>query len=790
MNDVRTTAFVGRSMLRREDHRLLTGRGQFIADLNLPHMLHAVFVRSPVAHARIGKVDLSRAASAPGVACVMSGADLLQLLPPVPDTQLSLPSKWTTLVQHKFINPQQPLLAHDKVRHVGEAVAVIVAESRHAAEDAAQLVSLDLDRLPVVVDPEQALRPGGPIIHEKFQTNLIGAFTIGKGEIDAALARSPHKLKRRFYHHRCAAAPMECRGVVGVHDPRTDSVTIWSATQVVHWVRREAASVLRLPEARVRCVALDVGGGFGLKGHVYPEDLLIPFLARRLGRAVQWIEDRREHLMCSCHSRDQIHDVEVGFDDEGRLLAVRDHFIVDCGAWNPIGAGVVYNTAVHLIGPYKIHAVAIDARIAATNKVPNAPYRGAGRPEAAFAMERIVDLVAGQLGLEPADVRLRNMIRADEMPYRVGIPYRDGEPIVYDGGDYQGALRQALAAIGGVAAFRQRQRTARQNGGYLGLGIGCYVEGTGVGPFESATVRIDPSGKIFVSSGACPQGQGMETIFAQVVADVWCVDPSDVVMSLADTAAIAIGFGTIASRSTVTLSAAIHGASERLRAKVFAIAANILECAAGDLELRKDGVGIVGVPGAEISLADIARAARPGWDHGRPPGIDAGLEETYYYEPPTVTWSYAVHVAVLDVDIEVGRVNIEKYVIAHDCGVVVNPMLVEGQIVGGAAQGIGGALLEEFKYDAEGQLLAGSFMDYMVPTACEIPDMHLIHQHSPSPLNPLGVKGVGEGGPIAPPAVIANGVADALLPFAVEFNRLPITPQLVQQAVRSASHAR
>jgi carbon-monoxide dehydrogenase large subunit len=790
MNDVREMPFVGRSLPRREDHRLLTGRGQFIADLNLPHMLHAVFVRSPVAHARIGKVDLSRAASAPGVACVLSGADLLQLLPPVPDTQLSLPSKWTTLVQHKFINPQQPLLAHDKVRHVGEAVAVIVAESRHAAEDAAQLVSLDLDHLPVVIDPEQALRPGGPIIHEKFQTNLIGAFTIGKGEIEAALAHSPHKLKRRFYHHRYAAAPMECRGVVGVHDSRTDSVTIWSATQVVHWVRREAASVLRLPEARVRCVALDVGGGFGLKGHVYPEDLLIPFLARRLGRAVQWIEDRREHLMCSCHSRDQIHDVEVGFDDEGRILALRDHFIVDCGAWNPIGAGVVYNTAVHLVGPYKIPAVAINARIAATNKVPNAPYRGAGRPEAAFAMERIVDLVAGQLGLEPADVRLRNMIRADEMPYRVGIPYRDGEPIVYDGGDYQGALRQALAAIGGVAAFRQRQRTALQNGRYLGLGIGCYVEGTGVGPFESATVRIDPSGKIFVSSGACPQGQGMETIFAQVVADVWCVDPSDVVMSLADTAAIAIGFGTIASRSTVTLSAAIHGASERLRAKVFAIAANILECAAGDLELRKDGVGIVGVPGAEISLADIARAARPGWDHGRPPGIDAGLEETYYYEPPTVTWSYAVHVAVLDVDIEIGRVNIEKYVIAHDCGVVVNPMLVEGQIVGGAAQGIGGALLEEFNYDAEGQLLAGSFMDYMVPTACEIPDMHLIHQHSPSPLNPLGVKGVGEGGPIAPPAVIANAVADALRPFAVEFNRLPITPQLIQQTVRSASHAR
>src|SRR6476659_5781421 len=618
MNDPNKTSFVGRSLPRREDHRLLTGRGQFIADLDLPHMLHAVFVRSPLAHARIRAVDLSRAA--PGVACAMSGADLLQLLPPVPDTQLTLPSKWTAIVQHKFINPQQPLLAHDKVRHVGEAVAVIVAESRHAAEDAAQLASLDLDPLPAIVDPEEALRPQAPIVHERFSTNLIGAFTIGKGDIEAALARSPHRLQRRFYHHRYAAAPMECRGVVGAHDPRKDSVTIWSATQVVHWVRREAAAVLRLPEARVRCVALDVGGGFGLKGHVYPEDLLIPFLARRLGRAVQWIEDRREHLMCSCHSRDQIHDVEVGFDDEGRILALRDRFIVDCGAWNPIGAGVVYNTAVHLTGPYKIDALAIAARIAATNKVPNAPYRGAGRPEAAFAMERIVDLVAGELGLEPADVRLRNMVQAEEMPYRVGIPYRDGEPIVYDGGDYPRALRQALAAVGGVAAFRERQRAARADGRYLGLGIGCYVAGTGVGPFESATVRIDPSGKIFVSGGACPQGQGMETIFAQVVADAWSVDPEDVVISLADTAAIAMGFGTIASRSTVTLSAAIHGASERLREKTFAIAANLLECGADDLELRSGMVGVKGVPDLAVPLGKVAQAARPGWDHGRPPG--------------------------------------------------------------------------------------------------------------------------------------------------------------------------
>jgi len=489
--------------------------------------------------------------------------------------------------------------------------------------------------------------------------------------------------------------------------------------------------------------------------------------------------------MSACHSRDQTHDVEVGFDRDGKILAFRDSFVFDCGAWNPVGAGIVYNTAVHLPGPYKVDNFAVRARIATTNKVPNAPYRGAGRPEAAFATERCMDLVAGVLGLEPAAERLRNMITPAEMPYEVRLPYRDGEPIVYDGGDYPGGLQKALAAIGGVEAFRTRQAEARKAGRYLGLGIGCYVEGTGVGPFESAMVRVDPSGKIYVASGACPQGQGMETIFAQIVADTWGVDPDDVIMALADTAAIAIGFGTIASRSTVTLSAAIHHASEPLREKVFAIAANMLECSPGDLELRDGGVGLVGVPGISVSLAKVAQAARPGWDHGRPEGMDAGLENTYYFVPPTVTWAYASHAAIVDVDIGLGRVKIEKYVIAHDCGTVVNPMLVEGQIIGGAAQGLGGALFEEFNYDQEGQLLTGSLMDYLLPTASDIPDMQLIHQHSPSPLNPLGVKGVGEGGAIAPPVVIANAVSDALAPFKAEFNSTPVKPEQIVRAISS-----
>src|SRR5271168_4163500 len=409
------TPYVGRSLLRREDGRLLTGRGQFVADLELPRMLHAAFIRSSLAHARIRSVDLSRAAQAPGVALALSGTDLVRLLPPLPDTQLSLPSKWMSRVQHEFHNPQQPGLAHDKVRHVGEAIAVIVAESRYAAEDAAELVTLDLEPLPAVVSSEAALASGAPLIHEHLKTNLFGAFSISKGDVAATMARAPHRLQRRFYHHRYAAMPMECRGVAAIHDPRTDTITIWSATQVVHWVRREVAAILGLPEARVRCLALDVGGGFGVKGHVYPEDLVVPFLARRLSRPVRWLEDRHEHLLSAAHSRDQLHEVEISFDGDGHILALRDNFIVDCGAWNPIGGGVPYNTAAHLTGPYKIEHLAVSARTAATNKVPNTAYRGAGRPEAVFAMERLIDFVAGSLGLEPAEVRRRNMIRAEEM---------------------------------------------------------------------------------------------------------------------------------------------------------------------------------------------------------------------------------------------------------------------------------------------------------------------------------------------------------------------------------------
>ena len=789
MSDSVGTSFIGRSVLRREDHRLLTGRGVFVGDLQLPGMLHAAIVRSDHAHARIVGIDTTDAAAVPGVVAVVTGEDVVKALGPVPEQQVAIPNRWKETVPHSFKSPRQPILAVDKVRHVGEAIAVVVARDRYAAEDAVGLVRADLDPLPVVTDVDMAMAAGAPLVHEQFGTNVISEYHIGKGDVEAAFRQAPRTLRRRFHHHRYTGAPMECRGVLADWDVRTQSLTVWSSTQVVHWVKRQVAALLGIAESRVRCVAPDVGGGFGIKGHVYPEDVLLAYLAWSIGRPVKWIENRREHFLCSIHSRDQRHEAEVAFDQEGRILAVRDRFALDCGAWNPIGAGLAYNTAAHLLGPYKVDHYFIEGKVVSTNKVPNAPYRGAGRPEAVFVMERLVDLIARDVGLEPAEVRTRNMVTAQEMPYAVGIPYRDGVPIVYDSGDFPRAFRRSLEVLGGLEAFRRRQREARERGRYLGLGFGCYTEGTGAGPFEGATVRVDGSGMIHVSSGACPMGNGQETIYAQIAAELWKVPLDHVIVTLADTAAIPIGFGSIASRSTVLVSAALHEASQRVQQKAFAIAANLMECDPKDVELCESGVGVRGVPHRFVTLRELARAAGPQWDHGRPPGVEAGLEATYYYEAPTVTWAYATHAAIVAVDPATGEVAIEKYVIVHDAGVLVNPTLAEAQVVGGAAQGLGAALFEDLAYDANGQLLTGTFMDYAVPTAAQLPAFDVVHQQIPSPLNPFGCKGLGEGGAIAPPVVIANAVCDAL-GGEVEFNQTPVRREQIVRAVMDAPAAR
>lgn len=777
--------YIGKSVLRKEDARLLAGGGRYLADIVLPRMLHVAFLRSSVPHARIRSIDTSRARALAGVVEILTGADIKPFLAPVPGMQNRPPKQWREAVTHTINIPDQPVLAVDKIRHVGEGLAVIVAESRYIAEDAAELIELDLETVDPVTSIDEALDVDAPRVHEHLESNLVAEFRVRKGDAIAALASAPHTLHHTFYNHRYLALPMECRGVLADYDARMDSITVWSSTQVVHWVRREVAKRLGLPESRVRCVAPDVGGGFGVKGHVYPEDILIAFLARRYGRPVRWVEDRQEHLVNSAHARDDRHEVEIGFDDQGRILAIRDRFVKDSGAYTPVGIGAPSNTIAHLMGPYRIGHLDATARIVVTNKAPNAPYRGSGRPEGVFVMERLVDLVAHELGIDTVEVRRRNLIPADAMPYASGVPYRDGTPTVYDTGDYPAAFEKAIETLGGLADIRQRQRSALAEGRYIGLGIGSYVEGTGAGPFEGATVRIEPSGTLYVATGACAQGQGHETVFAQVAADEWGITPDAVNVVISDTAAIALGYGTIASRSAVNSSSAIRRASSVLRQKVFAIAAHILEESADSLELRDGLVFGKRRPNLSLSLKDIAAASMPGWDNNRPANVTGGLEVTEYFEPPTVTWAYATHATLVEIDTRTFAPKILRYVVAHDAGVLINPKLAEGQIFGGVCQGIGAALLEEVVYSDAGQLLTGSLADYLVPTASDMPSVDVFHTEIPSKLNELGVKGIGEGGAIAPPVTIVNAVCDALRPLNFELFSTPIRRSDILQAFRN-----
>ena len=778
--------FVGQSVPRKEDARLLEGAGRYVADIKLNGMLHVAFLRSSMPHARIVSIDTGRARALPGVVEVMTGLEIARDLKPVPGMQNRPPKQWRAAVEHEINIPDQPILADGVIRHVGEGIAVVVAESRYIAEDALELIDVELEPIEAVVDVEDALRPGSTPVHDTLESNSVAQLRVRKGDADAALDAAPHRLRERFYNHRYVALPMECRGVVAEYDRRLDSITVWSATQVVHWVRRELATRLRMTESRVRCVAPDVGGGFGLKGHVYPEDIMIPYLARRLGRPVRWIEDRYENLVNSAHARDDHHEVEVGFDEQGQILAFKDRFVKDSGAYTPVGIGAPSNSIAHIMGPYRIQNFDAQATIVVTNKTPNAPYRGSGRPEAVFVMERTMDLVARHLGVDPIDIRRRNMITAEEMPYSVGIPYRDGAPVVYDTGDYPAAFEKAVEILGGQKQIREIQKRALSNGRYIGLGLGSYVEGTGAGPFEGATVRIDPSGLVYVATGACAQGQGHETVFAQVAADEWTVSPDDVTVRISDTSAIAIGYGTIASRSAVNSSSAIRMASATLRKKVLEIAAHLLEREIDDVELRDGRVFAKRDSNHSVSLKDVAAAATPGWDKNRPAHISGGLEVTEYFEPPTVTWAYATHAALVEVDRQTCVPKILQYVVVHDAGVLINPLLAEGQILGGVCQGLGGALFEEIVYNETGQLLTGSLMDYVVPTASDMPPVTVVHTETPSKLNELGVKGLGEGGAIAPPVVIANAVYDALKPYGFVVSSTPMRRSWILEAFQRA----
>ena len=772
-----SSGWIGARVARKEDGRLLTGRGKYVADLALPGMLGAAVYRSPHAHARIVSLDLARARRAPSVVAVF-GPEALGAVGAIP-MRLSPREEVRQCLQHP--------LPRGKIRYVGEPLALVVATDRYRAEDALDLIDLAVEPLAAVTDARAALAPGAPRLHEGFGTNLAERIVMNKGDVARALAEAPVRVRERLRVQRHTGVPMETRGLLAAYDAGTRVLTVWGPTKVPHYNRGVLADLLGHPEHLVRFVETDVGGGFGVRGEFYPEDFLVPWAAMRLGRPVRWIEDRREHFMATNHSREQWHDVEIGATADGRIVALSDMIHADMGAYiRTHGVVVPDRTAAMLPGPYRIEHYHAEVRCVFTNKTPAGTYRGPGRYEGTFVRERVVDLLAQALAMDPAEVRRRNFVEASAMPYDVGST-ADSDPVIYDSGDFRAAFDAALAS-GDYAALRREQTEARRAGRLVGVGLGCFVEKSGTGPWEYARAEIDGSGRAVVFTGLASLGQGLETTLAQLAADGLGVSPADVTIVHGDTARIPFGVGTFGSRGAVVGGNAVHEAATRLREKVLGLAALRLEVAAEDLVLEDGRVHPRGVPDRALTLRELARAAAPGQ---APAGIEPGLSVETVFKAPRRPYPYGTHVAAVEVDPETGEIRVLRYAMAYDVGRAINPTIVEGQLVGGLAQGLGGALLEELVYDAGGQLITTSFMDYLLPGAAEMPASVALRvlEDAPSPLNPLGLKGAGEGGCTGAGAALANAVADALAPFGVTIRELPLSPDRVRALVRAARAA-
>jgi carbon-monoxide dehydrogenase large subunit len=771
-------AFTGQSVKRLEDPDLLRGRGKFLDDLVLPGLLEAAFVRSPFAHATFSSIEVDDACSMPGVIGVFTARDLLpemqgkRILLQVPNPALTYPVT------------QEPL-ATEEVCFVGEAVAVVVATTRHAAEDATERVIVAWEPLPAVAHCITAIKPNAPVAHRCLSDNFAARFSLGFGDVDAAFRSAAHVVRERYEPHRGCAHPMECRGVAAVYDAAGDSFRIWSSTQTPHNTQRGIVDMFDKPEDRIRVITPDVGGGFGPKNQVYPEELVIPALAKLTGRPVKWVEDRREHFLTTTQERDQVWDMSAAVGEDGRIAGLKGTLLHDAGAYLPWGMIMPYISATTMPGPYRLPAYKMDVTVAFTNMVPTTPVRGAGRPQAVFAMERVMDLIAHELRLDPAEVRDRNFIPAEDMPYEMGLTYRDGAPVVYDSGDYPEAQKRALERAG-YDDFPRRQEEARKEGRYIGMGVGNYVEGTGLGPFEGATVRVLSNGRIAIYTGATPAGQAHRTTLAQICADELNVEPGDIDVVLGDTGVMPRGSGTYASRITVNAGSSVQTASSEVRGKLLALAAAQFDVKESDLEIVDRNVRIIGQQGPSISFADLAKMTSGMPGYVLPRGIAPDLEASAYFTPQRATYSNGCHVAEVEVDPETGLVKILAYLVVHDCGNVINPMLVHGQIQGGVAHGIGNALLERMVFDEGANPLTTNFGDYFLPTAVLVPDCDIIHMQSPTPLNPLGAKGAGEGGTIPVAAAIAAAIENALEPFAVRITRCPVTPQYIVEEILRA----
>jgi len=768
----------GARVTRLEDPALLSGRGRFVDDMKLSGVLHACFVRSPYAHARLLDIDAKPALAIPGVHAVIAAEDL-----PDPMRSEAMPM----LLPNPSISAlcTQHVLARAEVYYVGQPVAVVIADTRYIAEDAAAAVAVHYDALPAVGDCRTAIEDGAPRAHAALGSNVLSTFQLAYGDVDAAFANAPHIFEDELWQHRGGGMAIETRAVLASHDAATDMLTVWSGTQTPHIGRRMLADLLGRELESIRMIAPDVGGGFGPKAIFYPEEAVIPAAALKLGRPVKWIEDRREHFLCATQERDQYWNIAIAVDAEAKILGVRGRMLHDSGAFVPWGIIMPYIAAATVPGPYVIPAYQLDTMVVLTNKVPTTPVRGAGRPQAVFAMERLLDRVARELQLDRAEVRRRNFIQPEQMPYEVGLLFRDGKPLIYDSGDYPKGQATALADAD-YESFRERQRAALDEGRFIGIGLGNYVEGTGLGPFEGVTVRVMPSGKVAVATGATNQGQGTRTTLSQIVAEQVGCRIEDIVMTIGDTGAIAQGVGAFASRQAVNAGNSALLAGQSVRAQLIALAARVLGVNESDIDL--DNGQAIAEAGNKpiIGFGELARLAQGIPGVSLPAGQAAGLEHTAYYTPQQAAYCSGTHVVEVEVDAMTGGVKILRYTVAHDSGRVINPLIVDGQVQGGVAHGIGNALFEWMQYDENAQPLTTSFADYLLPMATDVPTCAIAHVETVNPLNPLGVKGAGEGGTIPAAAAIIGAIEDALSPFDVHFAETPLTPERIVAALRAA----
>ncbi|MGN6574048.1 MAG: aerobic carbon-monoxide dehydrogenase large subunit [Nocardioides sp.] len=785
-----TTKMFGERVPRVEDPRLVTGNGRYLDDLG-HDALEVAFVRSPHAHARIVDVDVTDALDVDGLVAIYTYEDL-QADQDEHGTRVAEPLP--LLIPHPSLTHgrTQYALAKDEVNYVGEAIVMVVASSRYTAEDVVGRIRVDYEFLPAVVGIEAA-RAAEHLVHDDVPGNVAASMVQQTGDADAAIDAAPHQLELDLAIERSASMPLEGKGVLAKWDADDRSLTVHTSTQTSTSVRQAIAAKLAIPVDRVEVVTPDVGGGFGVKiVHPWPEEVLVPWAACRLGQPVKWTEDRREHFVSSAHERGQLHHVRVGYDDDGRLLGLSVKFWHDHGAYIPYGLIVPIITSTQLLGPYKPGVYRVEFQSLYTNTVIVTPYRGAGRPQGCFVMERTMDAIARDLGLDRTVVRERNFIQPDEMPYDQGLIFQDGRPLLYDSGDFPSSLDK-LKNLVGWDDFEAYRDEARAEGRRVGIGLACYVEGTGVGPYEGGHIRVETDGTVVVSTGLTTQGQGHQTMLAQIVGDELGVPFDRIRVTTGDTRRFKYAVGTFASRTAVMSGSAVAVTARKVREKALRIAAQALEASVDDLEIVDGHVRVKGSPSAQIDLGAVAVLSNPlryafdeaskratqfatPADPERPPveeGEAPGLEGTDYYSPPRSTFANGMHAVVVETDPETADIRVLRYCVVHDCGTLINPMIVEGQIHGGVAQGVGGALYERMEYAPDGQLLNASFMDFLMPYASEVPEIEIDHLVTPSPLNPLGVKGAGEAGVIPGAAAIAAAIEDA---EGIVITRMPISP--------------